>query len=80
MSKPVRRDPNPSDFDSLCDMGPFFSGEKLWGDDFDEAGLEAWFADEAEASFDLGETRLRGEYPWAGQQWRNCYAHLPRRR
>src|ERR1022692_4277065 len=61
------------------EMAPYFSGEELWGDDFGREALDAWFADEAEASFNLGETRLRGDYPWAEQQRRHCYSKLPTR-
>jgi SAM-dependent methyltransferase len=56
------------------------AGESLWGDDFSSDQIEQWFADEAEASFDLDEPRLRGEYPWAAQQWLHGYARIPTRR
>jgi SAM-dependent methyltransferase len=61
-------------------MEPYFRGERLWGDDFTEDEIAAWFADEAEASFDLGVAPHAGEYPWAEQQRRHCFAHLPARR
>ena len=35
-------------------MHPYFSGQQLYGDDFDAAGIEAWFRDEQEGYADLG--------------------------
>ena len=35
-------------------MQPYFSGQQLYGDDFDAAGIEAWFRDEQEGYADLG--------------------------
>jgi len=35
----------------------FLSGDKLWGDSFDEEELRAWFADEAAAYADLASSR-----------------------
>lgn len=58
-------------------MDRFFSGEMLWGDDFTEDERAAWFADEAEASIDLEGNLLRGDYPWAEQQRRHGFDHLP---
>ena len=36
------------------DMSAYFSGEKLYGDDFDQPAIQQWFADEAEGYADLG--------------------------
>lgn len=36
-------------------MQQYFSGEKLYGDDFSQAEIEAWFADEAEGYASLGD-------------------------
>ncbi len=46
------------------DYGPFFRGEKLYGDDFDRAQLEQWYADEAEGYADLG-AKDQGAYVYA---------------
>ena len=35
-------------------LRPYFSGEKLYGDDFDDQGIYDWFVDEAEGYADLG--------------------------
>ena len=35
-------------------MQPYFSGQQLYGDDFDATGIEAWFRDEEEGYADLG--------------------------
>jgi ubiquinone/menaquinone biosynthesis C-methylase UbiE len=37
----------------LIDPKPFFSGERLYGDDFDYAAIEQWYKDEEEAYYDL---------------------------
>jgi SAM-dependent methyltransferase len=61
-------------------MEPYFAGAALWGDEFSEAECGAWFADEADASIDLDEDLLRGEYRWAEQQRRHVFARLPQTR
>jgi SAM-dependent methyltransferase len=61
-------------------MAPYFAGESLWGDDFTDEEIAEWFEDEREASFRLGVTPHTGGYPWAEQQRRHCFSHLPPRR
>ena len=61
------------------DIGPYFSGARLWGDDFSQAEIEAWFDDEAEASIGLKEESLRGEYPRAAQQDYHCFSRIPQK-
>jgi SAM-dependent methyltransferase len=39
------------------DMEPYFSGRKLYGDDFSAKQIEEWYADEAEAYFELSSDR-----------------------
>ena len=61
-------------------MEPYLEGKTLWADDFSSHQIRAWFADEAEASVDLREDRLRGEYPWIAQQDYHCFSRIPHRR
>lgn len=47
------------------DMSIFLSGGQLYGDDFSQAQIDAWFADEAEGYADLGaKDRENYRYPY----------------
>jgi len=46
------------------DWGPFFRGERLYGDDFSPEQLAQWYADEAEGYADLG-AKDQGAYTYS---------------
>lgn len=54
-------------------------GEKLWGDDFDAAGIEAWHRDEQEAFAELvtGEGRRQPTYIYHALNERHGFRFLP---
>lgn len=63
------------------DMNPYFSGEILWGNDFNEIQIEKWFRDEAEGYFNLAYRD--GEpysYGYHALNMRHGYSKLPQRR
>jgi len=45
------------------EMSEYFSGRRLWGDDFSRDEIEAWFRDEADAYFKL-EAKDRSSYEY----------------
>ncbi len=51
----------------------YFSGEKLYGDDFSFDEIEKWFADEAEGYADLG-ARKKSDYHYAYHELNNLHA------
>jgi len=60
-------------------MEEFFSGRRLYGDDFSQAELEAWYRDEQTAYFELAtEVRDPGFYDYHALNWLHGYRHLPR--
>lgn len=62
-------------------MEAYFSGKKLYGNDFSQAQIEAWFADEAEGYFNLTQSG-DGEYGYGYHELnrRHGYSGLPKRR
>ncbi len=62
------------------DLQSYFSGEKLWGDDFSEDQVRAWFEDERQAYFEL--TGLEGSsqdaYGYGAFNQLHLFDHLPR--
>lgn len=63
------------------EMEIYFSGEKLYGNDFSQTQIDAWFADEAEGYFNL-TTSGSGEYAYGyhALNRRHGFSHLPKRR
>lgn len=62
-------------------MELFFSGKKLYGNDFYQVQIDDWFADEAEGYFNL--TQSEGgeyEYGYHALNARHGYSALPKRR
>ena len=57
-----------------------FSGEVLWGDDFDEAERAAWFEDEKNAYMELYASKSNYEYGYDVVNSALGFAHLPRER
>lgn len=68
--------------DSTDDIGMevYFSGEKLYGNDFSERQIEAWFADEAEGYFNLTAS-AGGDYAYGyhALNRRHGFSLLPKR-
>ncbi|MFA5240820.1 MAG: class I SAM-dependent methyltransferase [Sulfuricella sp.] len=62
-------------------MEVYFSGKKLYGNDFSQDQIDAWFADEAEGYFNLTQS---GEgayaYGYHAPNKRHGYSALPKRR
>ncbi|WP_294289850.1 class I SAM-dependent methyltransferase [uncultured Sphingomonas sp.] len=44
------------------DLAPYFSGNRLYGDDFDRKAIEQWYRDEEEAYYDLAHDIPEYEY------------------
>lgn len=62
-------------------MEAFFSGKKLYGNDFSQDQIEAWFADEAEGYFNLTQSGDGAYgYGYHALNRRHGYSCLPRRR
>ncbi len=61
------------------DMEEYFSGRRLYGDDFSSQEIEAWYRDEQNAYFDL-HTQMResGYYDYHALNWMHGYSQLPR--
>ena len=56
-------------------MGKFFSGEVLYGNDFNRAEIEGWFADEAEGYAELGSSdRSKYVYSYHALNIRHGYS------
>jgi ubiquinone/menaquinone biosynthesis C-methylase UbiE len=65
----------PADTDAA--MRPYFSGEKLYGDDFAEPEIRRWFEDEAEAYAELGSKQKQAyRYAYHGINTYHGYRHL----
>ena len=59
---------------------PFFEGRALYGDDLSGAGLEQWFAEEAEGYADLGAKDAAGyTYGYHALNRHHGFRHLPSR-
>lgn len=55
------------------EVSPYFSGEKLYGDDFSQEQIDDWFADEAEGYAGLG-ARDRARYSYGYHQLNRQHA------
>jgi 2-polyprenyl-3-methyl-5-hydroxy-6-metoxy-1,4-benzoquinol methylase len=63
------------------DLAPYFSGEKLYGDDFSLEQIEQWFEDEQEGYADLGAgDRSSYQYSYHQLNIRHGYSKLRGRR
>ncbi len=65
------------------EMDAFFSGRRLYGDDFEGAALRAWFEEEREgyAEVKLGSSPAEGaSYPYHALNHHHGWRYLPRRR
>lgn len=63
------------------EMEVYFSGKKLYGNDFSERQIEEWFADEAEGYFNLTEsTGVDYAYGYHALNRRHGFSFLPKRR
>src|SRR5262245_51229400 len=61
------------------EMESYFSGEKLWGNDFSMRQIEEWFADEAEGYYNLTESGAYS-YGYHALNRRHGYSLLGKRR
>jgi SAM-dependent methyltransferase len=59
----------------------YFSGKKLYGNDFSQDQIDAWFADEAEGYFNLTQAGGGGKYAYGyhALNRRHGYSGLPKR-
>lgn len=64
-----------------AEMEDYFSGNKLYGNDFSQDQIDAWFADEAEGYFKLSQSGS-AEYVYGYHALNKChgYSILPKRR
>lgn len=64
------------------EMEVYFSGKKLYGNDFSQAQIDAWFTDEAEGYFNLTKTSADGEYTYRyhALNRRHGFSKLPQKR
>lgn len=62
-------------------IGEYFSGKKLYGDDFTIAEIEKWYADEVEGYANLG-SKDKGKYQYTYHSMNKLYGfnHLPKDR
>lgn len=70
----------PADTDADADAfaAHWFSGQHLYGDDFDAAAVAAWFADEEHGYAELeGSDPARHDYGYHAFNQRHGFAHLP---
>jgi SAM-dependent methyltransferase len=59
-------------------MQDYFSGTRLYGDDFDEQGILEWYRDEEAGYFKLwGENRVAGFYDYHALNERHAFRYLP---
>ncbi len=62
-------------------MESYLSGEKLYGDDFSQEEIDAWFADEAEGYFNLTSAESRKySYGYHALNIRHGFSRLPAQR
>lgn len=63
-------------------MEVYFSGKKLYGNDFSQEQIDAWFADEAEGYFNLTQSGGGGKYAYGyhALNRKHGYSGLPKRR
>jgi SAM-dependent methyltransferase len=65
----------------MVDFDSYLSGERLYGDDFDEAQIRHWFDSEKEGYADLGSRNSDAyHYGYHALNWEHGFRHLPRRR
>lgn len=63
------------------DYAEYFSGRRLYGDDFPAEAIAAWFEDERQAYFDLGAGDRPGQfYDYHALNWLHGFRYLPPRR
>ncbi|MEW5967873.1 MAG: class I SAM-dependent methyltransferase [Pseudomonadota bacterium] len=63
-------------------MEIYFAGERLYGDDFSQAQIEEWFADEADGYFNLTHASSQGRYAYGyhALNRRHGFSKLPQKR
>lgn len=64
------------------DMESYFAGKKLYGNDFNQDQIDAWFADEAEGYFNLTQSSDAGKYAYGyhALNRRHGFSKLPQKR
>lgn len=65
-----------------ADMESFFSGNRLYGNDFSQDQIDAWFADEAEGYYNLTQSSDAGKYVYGYHALNKAhgFSALPKRR
>lgn len=62
-------------------MEQYFSGGKLYGDDFEADEITAWYSDEKEGYANLGAKETESyRYPYHAAHWFHAFRHLPQGR
>jgi SAM-dependent methyltransferase len=59
---------------------PYSDGKSLYGDDFSQEQIDAWFRDEAEAYYNLPLEQEIGVYSYHARNWRHGFRYLPKSR
>lgn len=62
------------------EMEVYFSGQKLYGNDFSQDQIDAWFADEAEGYFNLSQSYKNHEYDCHALNNWHGFSKLPQKR
>lgn len=63
----------------MRDLSEYFSGEKLYGDDFSPEEIKEWFEREREGYADLGaKDRAKYVYLYHALNWHHGFRHVPR--
>jgi len=61
------------------DMDAYFSGKKLYGDDFSALEIVDWFEDEAKGYFNLEDRDPKAVYGYSALNWEHGFRFLPQR-
>ena len=61
------------------DMGRYFSGKELYGNDFSASEILEWFNDEEQGYFDLEESSSKATYPYSALNWQHGFQHVSNR-
>ena len=57
-------------------VSAYFSGEKLYGDDFSELEILDWFKDEEKGYFDLEERDSKAVYGYSALNWKHGFSFI----
>lgn len=58
------------------DLTRFFRGDAIYGDDFSQPEIDAWYEDEREGYANLYHNETGRDYPYHAQNWVHGYRHI----